>query len=166
MLGMMNKGGGSTKLPIGLFGGAAGKAPGVGYPGLGGSASPYPGAGGSAHLGMGGAGLGTSAFPTSGLSGPGNPGVDLAALFRGNAPAAPAVQPGILPTITQPRRPIIEPPPPRRPLPTAPAAQPTPLPRFETMGQLLGFVHANPGRMSDELINNWRRSLKNNWGHW
>ena len=85
----------------------------------------------------------------------------LATLFRINTPA---VQPGRLPTIIQPRQPVIEPPPTRRPLPLTPIAQPAPLPRFESMGQLLGFVRANPGSMSDELINNWRRSLRNSWG--
>jgi hypothetical protein len=167
MLGMMNKGGGSTNLPIGPFGGVAGRAPGASYPGLGGLASPYLGGGGSAFLGAGGSGLGSGAFGAGRLGGPGNPGnsgVDLAALFGTNMPAAPTVQPGVLPTITQPRRPIIEPPPPRRPLPTAPTVQPTPLPRFQSMGQLLGFVRANPGAISAEIINNWRRSLKRSGG--
>ena len=167
MLGMMNKGGGSTNLPIGPFGGVAGKGLGAGYPGAGGPVSPYPGAGGSPYFGAGGSGLGAGAFGAGGLGSPGNPGnsgVDLAALFRTSVPAVPVVQPGRLPTITQPQRPVIEPPPPRRPLPPAPVVQPTPLPRFETMGQLLGFLRANPGRMSDELINNWRRSLKRSGG--
>jgi len=77
----------------------------------------------------------------------------------------PVTQPARLPTITQPQAPIIEPPPPRRPLLPTPTVQPAPLPRFQSMGQLLAFARANPGRMSDELINNWRRSLKDNWGH-
>jgi hypothetical protein len=165
MLGMMNKGGGSTNLPTGPFAGVAGKALGAGYPDAGGLGSPYLGASGQGSPYFGAGALGAGAFGAGGLGNPGNSGVDLAALFRSNTPITPGVQPATLPVITQPRLPIIEPPPPRRPLPSAPAAQPAPLPRFQSMGQLLGYVRANPGRMSDELINNWRRSLKNNWGH-
>jgi hypothetical protein len=162
MVGMMNKGGGSTNMPTGRFGGLTSKGQSdYSGAGAGGSGAPYsgPGGSGSPTLGTGGFGSGASAFGAGGSGNPGNSGVDLAALFRANAPAAPAGQPTTLATITQPRMPVIEPPPPRRPLTSTPTPEPATIPRFQSMAELLTFVHGNPGRLSDEQINSWKRAL-------
>jgi hypothetical protein len=87
----------------------------------------------------------------------------LASLFMGNTPAMSAQPAATLPAITQPRGPIIGMPPERRPLPQMPQTPP-PLPHFNNLADLMGYTFRNPGKLSPEVVNMWKRSLQRTGG--
>jgi len=107
-----------------------------------------------------GKGGGSTLQPAPGGAG----GNALAGLFMGNSPAVAGPAPSPLPVITQPREPIIGMPPERRPLPPTAPQQPAPLPRFGTLGELRGYMIQNPGKLSPEQVNQWKRVLQSRGG--
>ena len=102
--------------------------------------------------GLPGKGGGSTLQPTPGGAG----GSALASLFMGNAPAVAGQTATTLPDIVQPRAPIIGMPPERRPLPPTPQT-PAPLPQFRNIGDVLAFARANPGRLTPEQLQNYKR---------
>src|SRR4051812_201024 len=124
MLGMMNKGGSSTNMPV---------AP---SPGAQASAMPQPAS-------MPSKGGGTANVPIPGSTA--NSGAGLAALFQGDAAAAPA--PGgtmPLPKIREPQRPVVEPPPPvRKPVQPAPPSPFAGMGPIRTRADMLNFMQAH-----------------------
>ena len=87
----------------------------------------------------------------------------LAALFRNNQPAAPGGGGSMLPQIMAPQTPNIGMPPrPQMPVQSAPR-QAAP-PAFQSINQLMSYMHANPGKVSPEVANSYKSVLKNPWG--
>lgn len=147
------KGGGMTNVPAGRA--ADGQA-------IGGSRQSASGPVGSFQgSGLAGSNSGGRLPPWASGGGAGNVGRNaLAALFMGNPPASTGQLPGMPPAITQPRPPIVEMPPGRRPFtPTAPQP-PAPLPRFGTLNELRGYMIQNPGKLTVEQISQLRRGLQ------
>lgn len=88
---------------------------------------------------------------------------NLASLFRNNQPAAPGGAPSTLPQIMAPQTPNIGMPP-RQAMPVqTPMRQAAP-PAFQSINQLLSYMHANPGKVSPEVANSYKSVLKNPWG--
>lgn len=91
----------------------------------------------------------------------GNPG--LAALFRNNAPVAPGAMPQQLPQIMAPTTPNIGMPP-RQQMPVQNTAHVQAPPAFQSINQLLSYMHTNPGKVSPEVANSYKSVLKTPWG--
>jgi hypothetical protein len=145
MLGMMNKGGGSTPMP------ATGMPPAAPMPQMG-AQGGIPGKGGATMN----APVGNPA-PAAGMP----PGPDLRSLFANNKPVAPGGGGGAtLPVITAPKRPVIDMPPVRKPdLPPEAAPAPVPIPKFQSPMQLSMWMDKNPGKLSDQQVN----AIKRGW---
>jgi len=88
----------------------------------------------------------------------------LASLFRNNQPAAPGGGGQMLPQIMAPQTPNIGMPPrPQMPVQTAPIQQQA-QPQFGSVANLMRYTHDNPGKLSPEVANMWKRSLQRQGG--
>jgi hypothetical protein len=152
MLGMMNKGGGSTNMPAG---GAVPGAPmqaGMQQAGMG-PAGGMPSKGG-----------GTQNMPVPGAGG----GAGLASLFMNNRPMTPGAGPATLPTITAPQHPAIVDPVRRTPQqPAAPAQAPVfhnaqGGTSIRTRADLGNYMQMFPNRT--DVRENFNRGPGNYWG--
>lgn len=87
----------------------------------------------------------------------------LAGLFRNNQPAAPGGAPSMMPQVMAPQTPNIGMPP-RAQMPVQNTAHVQAPPAFQSINQLMSYMHANPGKVSPEVANSYKSVLKNPWG--
>lgn len=90
-------------------------------------------------------------------------GPDLAALFRGNQATAPGGMPTMTPQIMAPQTPNIGMPQ-RQAMPVQTPQRQAQAPSFGSVSDLMKYTHANPGKLSPEMANMWKRSLQRNGG--